>query len=300
MPDEKAPELGAFPPALLMYFLSGEPMYFCSGVDNKWLTNHRRPKWAAFYSQQGLNLQKRFFDYYLKGEGDGLASESRVTLEVNRNRTDFVLIKRSAWPPEDTNPLKLHLDLADGRLIKEPRASPAKRSYDSKGASGLYFDYEIETRLMIVGNSKVRLWVSAETADDMDLFVGVEKLDADGDRVFFYGFGGTNPNDIIARGWLRVSHRELDAPASTDLQPIHKHQQLQKLKTGEVVPVDIELLPSATIFEPGETLRLVVQGTPIQPDAGLLGYNNPINNGLNTVHSGGKFDSYLLVPGLHE
>ena len=33
MPDEKAPSSGAFLPASLMYFCSGQPMHFCSGVD---------------------------------------------------------------------------------------------------------------------------------------------------------------------------------------------------------------------------------------------------------------------------
>jgi hypothetical protein len=33
MPDEKAPSSGAFLPASLMYFCSGEPMHFLSGVD---------------------------------------------------------------------------------------------------------------------------------------------------------------------------------------------------------------------------------------------------------------------------
>jgi hypothetical protein len=33
MPEEKAPELGAFLAASLMYFCSGKPMHFCSGVD---------------------------------------------------------------------------------------------------------------------------------------------------------------------------------------------------------------------------------------------------------------------------
>jgi hypothetical protein len=33
MPYEKAPSSGAFLPASLMYFLSGEPMHYLSGVD---------------------------------------------------------------------------------------------------------------------------------------------------------------------------------------------------------------------------------------------------------------------------
>jgi hypothetical protein len=33
MPDEKAPSSGAFLLASLMYFCSGQPMHYCSGVD---------------------------------------------------------------------------------------------------------------------------------------------------------------------------------------------------------------------------------------------------------------------------
>jgi hypothetical protein len=33
MPEEKAPSSGAFLPASLMHFCSGQPMHFCSGVD---------------------------------------------------------------------------------------------------------------------------------------------------------------------------------------------------------------------------------------------------------------------------
>jgi hypothetical protein len=37
MPDEKAPSSGAFLPLSLMYFLSGEPMHYLSGVDTRCL-----------------------------------------------------------------------------------------------------------------------------------------------------------------------------------------------------------------------------------------------------------------------
>ena len=43
MPDEKAPSSGAFLPLSLMYFLSGEPMHYLSGVDNRRIMN------AIFY-----------------------------------------------------------------------------------------------------------------------------------------------------------------------------------------------------------------------------------------------------------
>jgi hypothetical protein len=42
MPYEKAPSSGAFLPASLMYFLSGEPMHYLSGVDKKGATERLR------------------------------------------------------------------------------------------------------------------------------------------------------------------------------------------------------------------------------------------------------------------
>jgi len=35
MPEEKASSSGAFLPASLMYFCSGQPMHFCCGVDTQ-------------------------------------------------------------------------------------------------------------------------------------------------------------------------------------------------------------------------------------------------------------------------
>ena len=40
MPDEKAPSSGAFLLASLMYFCSGQPMHYCSGVDTKEFTRY--------------------------------------------------------------------------------------------------------------------------------------------------------------------------------------------------------------------------------------------------------------------
>ena len=67
----------------------------------------------------------------------------------------------------------------------------------------------------------------------------------------------------VALGWLRVSHRELDKDKSTPYQPYHKHEREIKLKPGEIVPVEIEIWPSSTLFERGEKLRVVVQGSDI-------------------------------------
>ncbi|CBQ73013.1 hypothetical protein sr13677 [Sporisorium reilianum SRZ2] len=71
---------------------------------------------------------------------------------------------------------------------------------------------------------------------------------------------------------------------------------LMPLKDGELVPVEIEIHPTAASFKAGETLRLVVQGQRIQPDAPLLAFDRPINRGVHVIHAGGEYDSHLLIP----
>ena len=121
------------------------------------------------------------------------------------------------------------------------------------------FDHTFDTDTELTGNMKLRLWVSADGADDLDLFVGVQKIDQHGERVPFPFFSTFDDGDV-ALGWLRVSRRALDEDASLPQQPIYLHQRDEPLSPGEVVPVEIEIWPSGTLFRAGETLRLVVQG----------------------------------------
>ena len=140
------------------------------------------------------------------------------------------------------------------------------------------------------------LWVSADATDDIDLFVALEKLDADGDQVFFYGNGGITANDVVSRGWLRVSHRELDVKASTVFRPVHLHKQQLTLTPGEPVEVEIAILPHATTFDPGDTLRVHIQGTPIEPQGNFHRFERRVNKGNTTIHTGGRFDARLVLP----
>ena len=84
------------------------------------------------------------------------------------------------------------------------------------------FDHAFDTNTELTGYMKLRLWVGAEGADDMDLFVGVQKIDQHGERVPFPFFSTFDDGDV-ALGWLRVSRRALDQrrilAASADIPP---------------------------------------------------------------------------------
>jgi predicted acyl esterase len=145
---------------------------------------------------------------------------------------------------------------------------------------------------------KLKLWVQAEGSDNMDLFVAIEKIDRAGYLVPF-PFFGNHDDGPVALGWLRVSHREFDPLKSTPFQPYHTHQKEIKLKPGEIVPVEIEIWPSSTLFEAGEKLRITVQGNDIYfypEEMHTNGHTRTVNKGQHVIYSGGRYDSHLLVP----
>ena len=71
------------------------------------------------------------------------------------------------------------------------------------------------------------------------------------------------------------------------------------LAPGEIVPLEIEILPSGTRFGPGEALRLVIQGRDVyrypRPLIQAL-HDDSVNRGPHVIHAGGDYDSHLLVP----
>jgi predicted acyl esterase len=133
----------------------------------------------------------------------------------------------------------------------------------------------------------------------MDLFVAIQKYDQSGKYVpfVFYSLYDTGP---VALGWLRASHRALDAERSTPQQPVHPHTREQRLEAGVPVALEIEIWPSATLFRRGETLRVVVKGSDIYTEAPanlpFCLHQDTRNRGEHILLTGGEYDSHLLIP----
>jgi predicted acyl esterase len=261
---------------------------------DKWLYTHGGKKWERFYSEDGLAYQKKFFDHYLKGINNGWEDTPRVRLEVRETRDDYQVRFEKEFPLARTQYRKLYLNSQNNSLtskVPKHRKVVYNPTQGGEASFGITFDKDTE----LTGYMKAKLWVSAKGTDDMDLFVVVKKFDAQGNEVQFRGMNGFN-GDVAAKGQMRVSQRELDPALSTDYQPVQKFQGEKKLKRGEIVPVEIALLPSSTLFRKGESLRLYIQG--YSPVAGhpLLFYDWLINKGRHVIYTGGKYDSYLQIP----
>lgn len=266
----------------------------------KWLLAHGQKKWAHFYKPESRELARAFFDQFLKGEARGVEAWPPVRIELREAAGVAQERAEREWPLARTNYQSLWLDAASGTLSAAPLPAPASVAYDPLDEAGeARFDMRFERDTEITGYMKLKLWVEAQGADDMDLFVAIQKLDAAGEPVgmTFYAFFENGP---VALGWLRASHRALDEARSTPWQPVHPHDREEKLEPGVPVPVEIEIWPSSTLFHAGETLRVVVKGMDIYRDGlpmlPFARHEDLRNAGTHVIHTGGAFDSHLLVP----
>ena len=265
--------------------------------EHKWLEVHGRRKWEYYMRPDNVEKQRIFFDHFLKAPGDELPKWPKVSIEVRERFYVGATRAESEWPLARTQYTPLYLDAASSTLVASKPAAAASLSYPAaQGSAVLAHRFDTETE--VSGHMKLKLWVSTTEGDDMDLFVVVDKLDTAGQPVPFCYFS-VFEDGPLALGWLRVSHRELDSKRSTDYQPWLLHQREMRLKPGEIVPVDIEILASSTLFRAGETLRVTVQGqeTYKPKQHGPEMKHGPLRNqGNHLIHAGGDYDSHLLVP----
>lgn len=284
-----------------------------AGSDQKWLEAHGDTHWTHFYSAYGRDLQKRFFDHFLKGLDNGFDRTPRVQLNIRRPGERFEWRGEDEWPLARTSwtELYLHPDLT----LSETAASPGSLDYEVMG-EGLHFStapFEEETE--ITGPLSAKLFISSTTTD-ADLFLIVQVFDPDGVEVTFEG--STDPNTPIGNGWLRASHRALDPDLSLPWQPYHPHDRADPLQPGAIYELDVEIVPTCIVVPPGYRLGLWVRGRDYEYRGPLDDYGQTfyyatrgtggmthadpddrpeaVFAGSVTVHLGPEHPSHLLLP----
>lgn len=273
--------------------------YKRAGSKRKWLEIHGRKKWMWMYRPESVERQIAFLDRFLKDVDNEVDSWPPVTLEVRERANIGTFRIEREWPLARTDFRPFYLDARTRTMSVEPLQGTSRLDYDGTATEiDATFEYVFAEDTEITGHAKLKLWVSAEGADDMDLFVALQKIDRDG-KVVNFPYYSLYDDGQVALGYLRVSHRELDMVRSTPQQPVLLHRREQRLRPGEIVPVDIELWPQSTLFLAGERLKVLVKGTDIQsyePPKSAAGHRILRNAGRHVIHTGGRFDSHVLLP----
>ena len=146
----------------------------------------------------------------------------------------------------------------------------------------------------ITGPLVMNVWVSS-TTDDADIMVTLRNFGPDGKEVFEVGSQG-QPT-VLTKGWLRASHRKLDKNKSLPYRPYHAHDERQCLSPGMPVECQVEIWATSIVLQKGHSLHVDVSAVDGAGTAIYTHYNADYKaRAHNTIYSGGKKESYLLVP----
>ncbi len=219
----------------------------------KWLEAHGIEHWTHFYTDYGRELQRRFFDYFLKGEDNGWDQQPRVLLQI-RHPQHFEARAEGEWPLARTRWTSYELDLA---YLALGEAGSGEACFDAMGDGLTLLSGPLPGALEITGPAALELTVSSSTAD-ADIFVVLRAFAPDLREVTFQG--AIDPHTPIGQGWLRASHRKLDPTISLPYRPYHTHDERQMLQPGEPVDLHIEIWPTSIVLPPGYRIGLSIRG----------------------------------------
>lgn len=272
----------------------------------------------------GVPLHKElllpFYDHYLKGKETAWADRPEVEYFV---RGADCWRTADSWPPAGVSYKSWYLgangsgsvtSLNDGSLSPDAPGGAAETAYSypdpgwvmgvvGMGPNGqpdavrrvLTFTTEpLERDLEIAGPIKLVLHASSSHTD-ADFFVKLSEQmpQSPEDRA-----KDLNPASFwITKGWLRASHRALDAERSTEMEPYHTHVDPAPIEPGKIYRFDISVEPMAHRFKAGSRMRLeIVNGDSQVTDVLWTHYYNPDKIGTDTIHHSVEYPSQLILP----
>ena len=285
-----------------------------SATDQKWLESHGLEHWTEFYTDYGVKLQKRFFGHFLKGEDTGWDNQPPVQLQI-RHLDRFEERHEDTWPIPRTQWTKFNLLSEDLALSGAEPDSAKEVAFDANSDGITFLSALLEVDTEITGPVMAKLRISSTTTD-ADLFAVFRVFDPEENEVVFQG--AIDPHTPIAQGWLRASHRKLDADVSQPWRPYHSHDEIQPLTPGEPVDVEIEIWPTCLVIPAGYRIGFTVRGTDYEyakatgarqsnfknelKGCGPFLHNDPrdrpgsIFSGRTTLHVGPESNNYLMLP----
>lgn len=299
--------LPCFLAASQIFIIHGRAAYEAWRVRNHDIT-HLQLVDCNYYpwpSHQAAGRILLFLDKHLKGKS--AIDLEKVGIQVRLGKGDWYWRRENDWPVPGTQYVKWHLQ-ADGTLSTAGETGSSKEfRYSTKvphgnqksGVSFLSAPFEADTEL--VGHFTATLNVSS-SLEDADVVVTLWAVDQRGSVVRLGGQGQPEP---IAKGFLRASHRKTDPQKSLPERPWHTHtlEDCMHLSANEVVPIEVEILPTATKIRQGWALRLDVGPQEEQPDIPdykppqvRLWYGEQHGEGTNSVHVGSGLANFISCP----
>lgn len=297
--------------------------YLCAASKHKKLRIHTGDHFRPFHSNEGKVDQLRFFDYWLKGVQNGIMDEPPIKLEIRTggSKKPYAFRFENEWPLARTQWTKMYFSIekerspeeshTEGRLVPDQVAAARKISYSGSnpnkagigsgssaagiGRSGVSFVTDpMAHDTEITGPLMANLWVSS-SAEDMDVMVTLRNIDPNGNEVFELGQQGQPV--VLTKGWLRASHRKLDAQKSLPYRPYHAHNERLWLEPDVPVECQIEIISTCIVLKKGHQLRVDIHAQDSAGSGNFTHFHADYNEeAIHTFYAGGSMNSYILLP----
>ncbi|KAL4808584.1 alpha/beta-hydrolase [Aspergillus unguis] len=306
------------------------PMYvlasFSSGIHTegslRGLRIHHTQEWHDIYQKSSNDDLQKFFDKYLRGLDNDWENTPRVRHSLLGYTSPSIVNRPDVAYPPPVKHTTLFLSCSDKTLQPDIPQSGSTDYQSESWDEGAGFTYKFNTCTELVGFSRATLYMSCADTDDMDVYVMIRKLDANGRPLLHMNIPlesfppRTKDSDVPdtnifkyvgPNGRLRASHRKtaqdpaLTPEQSKVLYPAdvwHPHDSEDKVSPGTIVRLEIPLWPSGMIFQAGEALRLEIKGRDgILPEFPALDrVPTNLNRGRHVVHCGPEHPSSIIVP----
>lgn len=227
--------------------------------EHKWLEMHTGNHLSAFYEPEHIQRQRQFLDYFLFEKTDNsMLKQPRIRLIQHDGTRTFYREQETAFPPPDAEMVAFYLN-PDGTLSTN-KSSEAKISFEYQGLKeNINFSLAepLLESLEVLGSPYLELEVLTE-ALDMDLFIHLRAVDADGKTIVLRG-NHDEPMDSFTRGYFRLSHRdEVACGFKEEGVIVQSAVPRSEVTADQIYTVTVPLYPTAYLFKEGQRLKLEI------------------------------------------
>jgi predicted acyl esterase len=241
--------------------------------------------------REDIELILRWYDYWLKGNDTGLMDEPLIKLFVpgaNRYRYE------KEWPLKGIEYTSCYLRRWEGLSFEPELYQPEPDCFlqqplhlSAKRDSVKYLSPALPADLETIGSAAFNLFASVDQ-DDTNWIVKLSDV------------APTGKESTVSKGWLKASHRALDAAKSRPDNPYHPHVSAEPVKPGEINEYAIGLGNIVNVFKAGHRIKLEIESleSPRDPEI-LIHYHPHLNSSKTTLHKifrNREYRSHLVLP----
>ncbi|KAF9872299.1 alpha/beta-hydrolase [Colletotrichum karsti] len=232
-----------------------------SVLSERWLRVHHTQEWYDLYQRAHVDELQAFFDKYCKGMNTGWEETPRLRLSLlafDRSIAKTIIEKEApSFPLPATEYRKFFLDSTSNTLTAQPPAVSAKCSYESHHLTdSANFSFYFDDYTELAGYPYVKLFISCDDHDDMDIHIQIRKIGIDGTLLTSLNYPVPVPGEQVddtnvakflgCDGMLRASHRVSRIKSGHDY-PVYGHDKAEKVDAGSIIELDIPLWPIVEI-----------------------------------------------------